>query len=128
MPCGSAASASADAKVAALLFAERVGRERDEQHRPAAREQIEPLAVERPRDRVRDADAVGIGDVERAVLRAAKRQRVHAHLSRARPLGSARVVADATDLEYTGREMADGVAADDERIARRRRESCDRDR
>src|ERR1041385_9205743 len=53
------------------------------------------------------------------MVRAAKRERVHSHLSRPRPFGAARVVTDATDLEVPGREMADRVATDDETIAGR---------
>src|SRR5262245_8560766 len=50
------------------------------------------------------------------MLRSTKRQCVHAHLRGAQPFAPARVVADAADLEYTSREVAHGVAADDERI------------
>ena len=106
-------------EIAPLVAAERIGRQRHEQHRPAPREQIEPLPVERPRDLRRDADAVRIGDVERAVLRSAERERVHAHLAGARPVGAARIVADATDLEVPRRQMTDRVAADDEALAGR---------
>src|SRR5207247_3780524 len=60
--------------------------------------------------------------VERAVLRPAKREGVHAHLAGARPLPAARVVADPAGLEPPRRGMAHGAAADDRRVAGRLRD------
>src|SRR5215218_655832 len=102
------------AQILTLLRSERVRREGREQHRTTPRQQVQPLTRERPRHRRRHANAVRIRYVEGAMLHTAKCQCVHAHLPRARPLGPARVVTDAADLEVSGRQMTHGVAADDE--------------
>src|SRR5438067_416739 len=56
-------------EIAALIGAKGVRGERHEQHRSAPRQEVEPLPVVDPGHRVRDTDAIGVGDVERTVLR-----------------------------------------------------------
>src|SRR6185312_17443887 len=86
-------------EIRALLCAECIWGERHEERRAALGKQVEPLSIERPRNVVRHAHAIGVGGVERVMLSTAEGERVDAHLSRACPVGATGIVADPAQLE-----------------------------
>ena len=80
-------------------------------------QQMQPLLVQIPRDRVCGAHAVGIAGIERIVLGHAHGQRIDAHSARSLPITAAGIVACALDLKPSGCQMAYCVAAQHHRCA-----------
>ena len=76
------------------------------------------MAVERPGDGVCEADAIGIDIEECALLGGAECECVDAHLTRARPVATAGVVAGALHFEEARGQMAHSVTPEQGRRAR----------
>jgi len=91
----------------------------DEQRGAARGEQLQPLPVESPRDVVGDADAIGVMAVKRMMLRHAEGERIDPHIARPLPVLPARVVPGPLNMDEAGGKVAERVAAENQRVARR---------
>src|SRR6185437_13930997 len=86
---------------------------RDKERSAATRQQLHSLFVLFPGDLGGEPYAVAVDGIEGIVLGQAEAEGVDAHFDGARPFVAAGVVADAVELEETGGEVRDGVAADE---------------
>ena len=91
----------------------------DEQGGAAARQQVQPSGRQIPRELWRDGSAIGIQVEKSPMLRSAERQCIDAHAPRTVEIASAGVVPGTLQLEQSGSQMAEGVAADDQCAAGR---------
>src|ERR1700678_2585008 len=99
-----------------LLFADRPGVGRDEEHAAAIYHRLQPLPALGPGHVWGEGNTVGIERVERLVLRHAKGECVDADAAGPLPLFSADVVAGSRSIENSHRQVADGIAAKDDAL------------
>ena len=102
-----------------ILFAAsgHIGLAGNEQAGAAAREGLQPLAIQAPVDVSGDAHTIGIGAKEAIVLHQTEGEGIDSHFFCARPFKAAGIVAGTVELMQSGTQMSDGIASDEDSIA-----------